>query len=71
MLHPILIPLLAVNLHALHEVAAALVVEPVGRDAKRVVVVDGDVDVVEPRRDDEEDRLRGDRVETQLLPDEP
>lgn len=71
MLHPILIPLIAVDFHALNVVAAAFVVEPVGRDAKRVVVVDGDVDVVEPWRDDEEDRLRDDRVETELLPDEP
>lgn len=71
MLHPILIPLLAVDLHALHEVATVFIIEPIGRDTKCVVMVDSDVDVVEPWRDDEKDRLRDYRVETELLPDEP
>lgn len=71
MFHPILVPLLAVYFHTLHEVATAFVVEPVGCDAKRVVMVDSDVDVVEPWRDDEEGRLRDYRVETELLPDKP
>ena len=69
MLYPILVPLLAVNLHTLHEVATVFVIEPLGCDTKCVVAVDSDVDVVKPWRDDEEDRLRDYRVETQLLPD--
>lgn len=71
MLHPILIPLLAVDLDALNKVAAAFVVEPVGGDTKCVIVVNGDVDVVKPWRDDEEDRLRDHRIEAYLLPDKP
>ena len=71
MLNPILVPLLAVDFHTLHKVATALVIEPIGRDAKRVIVVDSDVDVVKPWRDDEKDRLRGYRVEAQLLPNKP
>jgi len=70
-LYLILIPLLAIDLHALYEVTTILVVEPVGRDAKCVVTVNSNVDVVEPWRDDEEDGLRDYGVETQLLPDKP
>lgn len=71
MFHPILVPLLAVNLRALHEVTAALVIESFSRDAECVIAVDSDVDVVKPWRDNKEDCLRDHRVETQLLPDKP
>jgi hypothetical protein len=52
MLHPILIPLLAIDLYALHEVATVFVVESLGRDMKCVVTVDSDFDVVKPWRYD-------------------
>ena len=71
MLYPVPVPRLSVDLHALHKVATAFVVEPVGRDAKRVVTVDSDIDVIKPWRDDEENWLRDYWVETQLLPDKP
>lgn len=62
MLDPILIPLLPIDLDALHIITSFLIVQTVGGDAERVVTVDGHVDIVEPRRAQEEDRLRDDGV---------
>jgi len=71
MLYPVLVPLLAVDLHALYEVTSAFVIEPVGYNTECVVTVDSNVDVVKPWRDNEEDWLRDYRVKTKLLPNKP
>jgi hypothetical protein len=70
-LYPILVPLLAIDRHTLHEVTTAFVIKPIGRDTKCVVTVDSDVDVVKPGRADEEDWLRDYWIETQHLPHKP
>jgi hypothetical protein len=71
MLDPILIPLLPIHLDTLHVITLLLVVQTIGGDAEGIVAVDSHVDIVEPRRAEQEDRLRDNGVETQLLPDEP
>jgi hypothetical protein len=71
MRNPILVPLLPIDPHALHEVTAFFIVESIGHDTEGIVAVDRDVDIVEPRRADEEYWLGNNRVEAQLLPDEP
>jgi hypothetical protein len=71
MLNPILAPLLPINPHALQEVTASFIVESIGHDTESIVAVDSDVDIVEPRRTDKEDWLGNNRIEPQLLPDEP
>jgi hypothetical protein len=71
MIDPILIPLLPVDLDALHVIALLLVVQTISGDAESVVAINSHVNIVEPRRAEQEDRLRDDGVEAQLLPDEP
>lgn len=57
MLQPILGPCLSIDLHRLH-IVAVLVVEIVGFDGDRLVRVDGQIDLREPRRFDEVGGLR-------------
>jgi hypothetical protein len=71
MLNPILAPLLPINPHALHEVTTSFIVEPIRHDTECIVVVDSDFDIVEPRRADKEDWLSNNRIEPELLLDEP
>lgn len=65
---PVLRPGLAVDLDALHVVP---LVQPRRGDAQRLVAVDGHVQVREPRRAQQVDGLRHDRVQADELPQEP
>jgi hypothetical protein len=62
MLDPVLIPLFPIDLDTLHVIALLLVVQTIGGDAESVVAINGHVDIVEPRRAEQEDRLRDDGI---------
>lgn len=57
MLNPVLLPRLAVGFYALYEETSVFVVKSIGCYAEGGIAVDGHVDVREPGRADQEDRL--------------
>lgn len=73
MLEPVLDPLLAVDTDSTHvkAVAAGNVVQPARSNAQCLVVIDCQIDVVEPGARYEVYWLRRDGVEPNHLPDEP
>lgn len=69
MLKPILRPILAVYRHGLNIVAVRS--EVVGHDLQSAVAIDCHVDVREPRRAEQIDRLGDYRIDAEHLPNEP
>ena len=69
-LEPILGPALPIDLHALHE-EAVLITQARRRNPQRLVPIDSHVDIVEPRRFDQVNRLCDDWIHAHHLPDQP
>lgn len=67
---PVLVPIPSVDLDRLYEIAVG-VVQIRGRDAQSTVPIDGHVDILEPGRVDQIDRLCDNRIKPYHLPDEP
>jgi len=75
MAKPILRPPLAIDLDTLDKELLLRqrrrVTRPVAPNPQVLVPVDGDIDIGEPRRSEQIDRLRHDRIQPQHLPDKP
>jgi hypothetical protein len=73
MLKPIPLPLHPVNPHPLHIIPSPrpAIIQSLRADPQRAVVIDGDVDIVEPRALEEVHGCRDNRVEAEHLPDKP